>query len=279
LKDYTEIVDVGLAEFESDISLLPALNKFKLEKKAAMRDRELLLRRRGLSDEHIIQDLIVSENMDIKNEFLSKIKRDEKNKAERRAMIAKVLLAVIYFMIVGMIFFLDEYINEDFEHSWLIPVAGILFFVIFLFLMPNRFHYGGRRFVPVHYALMISTALVAVFVWLIFEIVFKMEYSIIIMTIALSIITFFDAVVPWIMNYRHAVAHTVISLPLCGAFVYLTVGFAGLVPWRIGWLIIIAAIALAIGVFLIAYNRKYRVSKHVREVRAYELLDTKEEAK
>ncbi|MBQ1452027.1 MAG: hypothetical protein IIZ22_05130, partial [Clostridia bacterium] len=105
MKDYTEIVDVGLAEFENDISLLPALNKFKLEKKAAMRDRETLLRRRGLSDDHIIQDLIVSENMDIKNEFLSKIKRDEKNKAERRAMIAKVLLAVIYFMIVGMIFF------------------------------------------------------------------------------------------------------------------------------------------------------------------------------
>ncbi|MBQ2500581.1 MAG: hypothetical protein II522_03855, partial [Clostridia bacterium] len=128
MKDYTEIVDVGLAEFESDISLLPALNKFKLEKKAAMRDRELLLRKRGLSDDHIIQDLIVSENMDIRSEFLSKIKRDEKNKAERRAMIAKVLLAVIYFMIVGMIFFLDEYINEDFEHSWLIPVAGILFF-------------------------------------------------------------------------------------------------------------------------------------------------------
>ncbi len=279
MKDYTEIVDVGLAEFESDISLLPALNKFKLEKKAAMRDRELLLRKRGLSDDHIIQDLIVSENMDIRSEFLSKIKRDEKNKAERRAMIAKVLLAVIYFMIVGMIFFLDEYINEDFEHSWLIPVAGILFFIIFLFLMPNRFHYRGRRVVPVHYALMISTALVAVFVWLIFEIVFKMEYSIIIMTIALSIITFFDAVVPWIMNNRHAVAHTVVSLPLCGVFVYLTVGFAGLVPWRIGWLIIIAAIALTIGAFLIAYNRKYRVSKHVREVRAYEVPDAEEEAK
>ena len=279
MKDYTEIVDVGLAEFESDLTLLPVLNKFKLEKKAAMRDREIQLRKRGLSDDHIIQDLIVSENMDVKNEFLAKIKKDEKNKAERRAMIAKVLLSVIYFMIVGMIFFLDEFINEDFEHSWLIPVAGILFFVIFLFLMPNRFHYGGRRFIPVHYALMISTALVAIFVWLIFEIVFKMEYSIIIMTIMFSIITFFDAVVPWITGDKHAIVHTIISMPLCGVFVYLTVGFAKLVPWRIGWLIIIAAIALTIGIFLIAYNKKYRISKHVREVRAYELIDTEEEAK
>ena len=278
MKDYTEIVDVGLAEFENDLALMSAVNKFKTEKKAAMRDREVTLRKRGLSDDHIIQDLIVSENINVKNEFLTKIKRDEKNRAERRALVAKVLLGVIYFMIVGMIFFIDEYVNEDFEHSWLIIVAGILFFAIFLFIMPNRFHYGGKRRIPVHYALMISTALVAFFIWLIFEIVFKMEYSVIIITIALSIIAFWDAVVPWVTGDKHAIVHTIISMPLCGAFVYLTVGFAGLLPWRIGWLIIIGAIALTIGIFLIAYNKKYRVAAHVREVRAYELSEAEEEA-
>ena len=270
LKDYTEIIDAALAEYESDISLLPAVNKFKTERKAKMRDRELQLRKRGLSDDHIIQDLIVSENMNAKHDFLAMVKKDEKNKAEIRAMVAKVLLSVIYFMIVGIIFFLDEFINEDFQHSWLIPVAGVLFYLIVLFLMPNRFHYGGRRAIPLHYALMISTALVALFVWLIFEIIFKLEYSIIIITLSLAIIAFWDAVVPWITGDKHAIVHTIISMPLCGVFVYLTVCFAGLVPWGRGWLIIIAAIALTIGIFLLAYNKKYRVSQHVREVRAYE---------
>ena len=273
MKDYTEIIDVALSEFEKDPALSVALDKFKAERKNAMRDRELTLRKRGLSDANIIEDIIVSENLNTKNDFLEKVHMDEKSKAEKRALIAKFLLAVIYFMVVGICYFLDSFINHDWPHSWLIIVAGILFFAIILFLMPNRFHYKGRRKLPLNYAIMISTLIVAFYIWLVFEIVFKMEYSAIIITVAMAVITFFDSWVPWFYNSRHAIFHTLICTPLFGTFLYVSLGLAHIVPWKIGWLIIIVALGIAIGAFLLAYNKKYRVSKHVREIREFDYFE------
>lgn len=273
MKDYTEIIDVALLEFKNDPELSLLAEKYMAERKTAMRDRELQLRKRGLSDNNIIQDIILSENLNAKDDFLAKLHRDEKSKAEKRALIAKFFLAVIYFMVVGIVYFLDSFLNNDWPHSWLIIVAGILFFAIMLFLMPSRFHYKGRRALPLNYVIMVSTLLVAFFVWLVFEIVFKMEYSAIIITVALSIITFFDAWVPWFYTSKTAIFHTLICTPLFGALLYVTLGLAHIVPWAIGWLIIIAAIGVTIGAFLIAYNKKYKVSRHVRDVREFDYFD------
>ncbi len=275
MKDYTDFIDVTLSDFANNAESAEDLEKFKFERKSAMRNRELQLRERGLSDSKVIKDLIISENIDARHDFIKLQRKSIEARAEKRMLILKFLLAVAYFMVIGILFILDSFYNDDWEHSWIIIVGGILLFAIMLFLMPNKFHYKGRRKVPFAYALGISILLMATFVWLIVEVVYGMHYSGVIFAITGFLLFSADAVVPALTKEKYSVWHSIVSTPLAAGCLYITLGLFKIVHWQTGWLLIIAGLVVSITIFVRSFNKKYKVSETTDKVR--KKPDTKEE--
>lgn len=274
MKDYTDFIDMTLSDFDEKADTARELEKFKLDRKSKMRSRELELRERGLTDSKVISDLIISENVDARHDFIKLQRKTIEDKAERRILLLKLLMAIAYFMVVGILFILDSVYNHDWEHSWIIIVGGIFLFAIMLFLMPNRFHYKGKRKIPFNYALTISVLLLATFVWLIVEIVYAMHYSGIIFSITGFLIFLVDAIVPVVIKQKYSVWHSIASTPFACACLYITLALMGIVSWKTGWLIIIAGLVISILIFVFSYNKKYRLSEKANKLRADNLVET-----
>ena len=270
MNNYTDFMDVTLSDFANDPSSAHALEEFKKKRKAEMRNREMVLRKRGLSDDKVISDLIISENIDARHDFIKEQRKSIEDKAEKTLFAMKILLSVVYYMAVGIFYILDSFYNDDWAHSWIIIAGGIVLYILILFLMPEKFHYKGRRKVPFNYAVTISVAVVATFVFLVMEIVYNMHYSGIIFSITGFFIFFFDSFIPILTGQKYGLWHSIISIPLAGACLYITLSLMKLIPWQTGWLLIIAGIAVSIVVFVVAYNKKHQLSKRVTEFRKKE---------
>ena len=70
MKNYTDFIDVTLSDFSNDTDIKYTLDDFKKKRKAEMRNREMVLRKRGLSDDKVISDLIISENIDARHDSI-----------------------------------------------------------------------------------------------------------------------------------------------------------------------------------------------------------------
>ena len=265
MKNYTDFIDVTLSDFANDPDSAHALEEFKKKRKSEMRNREMVLRKRGLSDDKVISDLIISENIDARHDFIKEQRKSIEDKAEKTLFALKILLSVVYYMAIGIFYILDSFYNDDWAHSWIIIAGGIVLYILILFLMPEKFHYKGRRKVPFNYAVTISVAVVATFVFLVMEIVYNMHYSGIIFSITGFFIFFFDSFIPILTGQKYGLWHSITSIPLAGACLYITLSLLKIIPWQTGWLLIIAGIAVSIVVFVIAYNKKHQLSKRVTE--------------
>ena len=267
MKDYTDFIDITLSDLSGDPSLSEDLEKFKHKRKAQMRDREVELRKRGLSNSKVIRDLIISENVDCRHDFIKEQRKSLEDRVERRLFNLKLLLSVAYYIFVGILFLLDTFYNKDFAHSWLIIVAGIVLYADFLLVMPAPLHYKGKRRLSFSHGVYTAVLISSFFLWLVMDVVFKMHNSAVIITATLLIITTFDSFVPVIANEKHAIWHTIITPPGIGCWLYLTLGLLHKIHWQTGWMLIVAGIAVSLIIFVIHYNRSNRLMERAEELR------------
>ena len=275
MKDYTDFIDITLSDLSGDPSLVEDLEKFKHKRKAQMRDREVELRKRGLSNSKVIRDLIISENVDCRHDFIKEQRKSLEDRVERRLFNLKLLLSVAYYIFVGILFLLDTFYNRDFAHSWLIIIAGIVLYTDFLLVMPPNLHYKGKRRLPLSASISVAVLLSAFFLWLVMDVVFKMHNSAVIITATLLILTIFDCFVPVLAKEKFGIWHTIIAPPGIGTWTYITLGLLHMIHWKSGWMLIVAGIAISIIIFVIYYNRTHRLLERAEKLRL-ESLDRTE---
>ncbi len=268
MKDYTEYIDSELSDF-NDPTYEEDLAKFKAKRKSAMRDREVVLRKRGLSDAQVIFDLIISENSNVRNEFIEEKKQTLEDNIEKRLFKIKILLSVVYFIFVGITYFAVSFTTHHWDLSWLIIVGSIVLYADFLLVMPRTLHYRGERTLKFSYALYLALILIALFVWLIIEIQTHGDTHIswIVLTSTLSIVSFFDTFVPRLAHEKHAIFHTYLGAPITCIFIYVTLGLTGLIGWHVGWLIIFIGIAISLLALAIDTYHKYGLRARAEKLR------------
>lgn len=274
MKDYTDFIDITLSDLSGDPSMSEDLEKFKQKRKAQMRDRETSLRKRGLSDSKVIRDLIISENVDCRHDFIKEQRKALEDRIEKRLFRLKILLSISYYIFVGILFLLDTFYNHDFEHSWIIIAGGIVLYADFLLVMPEHLHYRGRRRLSLSTDVSIAVLITAFFLWLIMDIVFKMHNSELIITSTLLVLTIFDSFVPLLAHEKYGIWHTIATPPGIGTWLYLTLGLMHVIHWQTGWMLIVAGIAVSIIIFVIHYNRSNRLMERAEALRLEKLDNT-----
>lgn len=274
MKDYTDFIDITLSDLSGDPSMSEDLEKFKQKRKAQMRDRETSLRKRGLSDSKVIRDLIISENVDCRHDFIKEQRKALEDRIEKRLFRLKILLSVSYYIFVGILFLLDTFYNHDFKHSWIIIAGGIVLYADFLLVMPEHLHYRGRRRFSLSTAVSVAVLITAFFLWLIMDIVFKMHNSELIITSTLLVLTIFDSFVPLLAHEKYGIWHTIATPPGIGTWLYLTLGLMHVIHWQTGWMLIVAGIAVSIIIFVVHYNRSNRLMERAEALRLEKLDNT-----
>ncbi|MDD6807824.1 MAG: hypothetical protein PUD72_05195 [Oscillospiraceae bacterium] len=256
MKDYKEFIDITLSDLKDNPKYAKDLEEYKYNLKNEMCNRELELRERGLSDYNVIKDLIISENLDARHNFLSFQHNKNQRRIEKIRMIFKFILAIAYFCAIGIWYFLDSFYNDDWAHSWLIIAGGITVFIIMLFLMPNKLQYKGRRFFSLTVALEVSGILAAIYTFLVLNIVFKIEHAAVIIPAILTLTSLSIAIIPAMKKMKMYIVYTLIGIILASTFIYIALSYLHLVPWQIGWLIIIAGIIVDLVILLIYIAKK-----------------------
>ena len=97
--------------------------KFKMQLVSEVTERANELTHRGIKDEKVIEDLIISEHPDIKGEF-ENVLREEKHAKRRRRFVALNTLGTIAFCLVSLIAFFIHLFKVDNGLSWIILVAA-----------------------------------------------------------------------------------------------------------------------------------------------------------
>ena len=223
--------------------------KYKMQLVSEVTERANELTHRGIKDEKVIEDLIISEHPDIKGEFESVLREEKKAKRRKYFVALNALGTVIFCLVTVMVFFVHLF-KVDNGLSWIILVAGAsVVSVYYTFVGCRRFI--KKREVIFHITTRLQLAFTVMLVFALAFFVMLFRFNIIhswVMFLAGAIaVLVCDGLFAHFSRQRFAVFMYLAYIPLASAILYVILAVTGVLSWQTGWLLIpLALIADAI---------------------------------
>lgn len=223
---------------------------YKQEVIARMTERANELIKSGLSDNNVINELVISEFKDIEKEYY--ISRQNKNKkASAKKISSLAVLGVFGYTLALVILYLAvSFLSNLWGKTWLILVAGILLPAAAGCVVAAS-KTGGKGMVRSFASRMLISlaifvvATVSFLILLIFSGLGK-SWLIFLGAAVLCLIT--DSAMAFACKQKSAIITLVLNIPAIGALLYVILGILGAVPWHPGWVIILISIVFDIAV-------------------------------
>lgn len=259
MKDFADYIESCLSAYGNDQTNFTF--KKRLLNKMELRAKEV--KSRGLKDENVIYDLIVSENSkkNVSNEYFAYLNSVKEKQLKKKIPIisaAYIGVLVIAFLAVG---FLSGYWHP----GWLIFEFGISALVIgILMFIVSRLN--KIKWYPLSRFLVAGSVMIAAqAIYLVMRILTGVVESYLIFLAAPALMFICDTILATATKQRFYLINYLITIPVVSVFLYALLGLIGAVAWHPGWLIIIggliADVLVVVGV--IQYNKKYSYKPEV----------------
>lgn len=254
---FEDYIDSSLAGIAKTELLLEFRNSLMDE----MTDRANSLVQKGLEDEKVIDELIISEYPDLKLRY-KQLLREEKAKRRAKALGALAVVgSAAYTLLITTIYLAVSFTTKRWDITWLIMVGGI-FAALFagIFICAKRSVRKKGIFRPLSRILLaVGVFIVATFVFLCLQLLTDVASAWLVFPVGVIAALFTDSVYAAVTKQRLAVINYMVYLPVAAAIAYLISGITGIVSWHPGWLMIIAAIMIDLFIImgLIINNSKY----------------------
>lgn len=262
-QDHIDKALVGLAEKET-------LYEFKKHLLNEMTDRANSLIQKGLTDDKVINELIISEYPHIKADYI-KVLREEK--ARKRAARIGLLTAsgiAAYVLVLTAIYLSVSFITNLWGKTWLIMVGGIFAMLLGgIFLIARRSVKSKGVFRPLSRVfLAIGVFIIATFIFLCLEMLTQASSAWLIFLFAVIAALVTDSVYAALTKQHLAIINYMVYIPVAAAVAYIALSIAGFMPWHPGWLIIVFAVVadIFIATALIVGNGKYMKNGEVLDL-------------
>ncbi len=243
---YLDFLDKELEAFPDT----PSLYRFKREITAEMTQRANEITAAGIKDDKVLNDLVISEFENVAERYAKEQKTAASLKKAKKYAKLSFLFSSLYFIAVTCIFLLYSLVSRNWGKSWLIMVAGAFGFVIIMlgFLSASAIEKKGS-YKPARFSFAVSIILIAVFIFLTL-ITAHISGAYIIFIAAPAIILIGDALFAVFTKSRTAIFSILLYLPVIAALLYVCLGISGIIAWKTGWVLIIAALLadIAIGI-------------------------------
>ena len=228
------------------------LFQFKREMLDEMTAMDKTVEKRGLRDENVREDLIISEYPDLPGRYAA------------IGSAAYILLLLVAFL--GISFATDAW-----ERTWVIMVDGILLWIDYLLMIGVVKITSMRRVFHIFARILLGIAVMvaAVAVFLVCMAVLHMPYSWLIIIAGIAAVFAADSIYISVTRQKLAVIFHLAYIPAAAAMVYILLGAPGIIPWAPGWIMIPLSLLIdaAIIAALILRNKKIarEVAKHWNE--------------
>ena len=243
------------------------LFKFKRKLLEEMNQRYLEVSRRGISNQRVISDLVISEHTDLRKEYNEFYVVETAAQRTRKNIIMNVVGSVLYIlciiiMFLGISFMYGAMGVSVWGKTWLIVVDGILIWVAYLLTIGvKKLTSLGRifhLFARVCLGMEVMVVSVAVFLFTLVMIGYLKSWIILIAGIASIFIA--DAVYAFVTKRKLRFINYLFYIPAVAAMLYIILSAVGILMWNTGWMIIIFSLVLDFLVMFASFarNRQYK---------------------
>lgn len=239
---------------------------FKRRELEEMDERTGEVRKRGLTDEKVLHDLIIDEYNSKKilsdyQKYLQQLKEKKLIKAAPFVCGAVMLLSVIIYLFIGFVF-------DVWHPTWLIIEAaatsvfiGLMLLGVYL-LNKHHFLYFVLRLLVAG-----SVMVLAQFVFLIIRIPFDFDMAYLVILGALGLMFITDFILAAATGQRLLIINALITVPVVTAFVYVILGLLKIIEWYPWRFIFLGAVLLdlLIVICVLIHNKKYAYKPEVED--------------
>lgn len=237
------------------------LYKFKKKLISSMTDRANEITHAGLTNEQVIDDIVISEHPDLKKEF-EDYKIELANKTAKKKQRQKTFWgSVAYLVAVIIVFLAISLIKHTWNDTWVFLINGICLYLAYMFINSVITLTEKRSvFYPLPRLLLcLSVFLFAVPVFLILNNFLNLQHAWLTFLFAVLVMFSADGVYAENVSERFAIFFHLGYIPPAMTMIYIILGTLNIIPWNPGWLLIPFSFLIVLTVVLI------RMHKHKKE--------------
>ncbi len=256
MEDFISYIENSLPKKDGD----KILYKFKKKMLDEMTQRANEITARGLKDQSVVNDLIISEYPNLDLEYNEFYKKETSSNKTKRQIVLNTVGSIIFIFVLLIVFLSVSFLTQAWAQTWVIMVDGILLWVAYLLSlvvkkftsMRKIFHIIARLFLAG--TVMVTTVAVFLFSLIILQI--PHSWLFIIGGIASMFVA--DSLYITVTKQKLAILSYLAYIPATTAMIYIILGVLSIIPWSPGWLMI--PLSLIIDAVIIAV----RVAKNAK---------------
>ncbi|MFR5876889.1 MAG: hypothetical protein ACLUFN_10410 [Eubacterium sp.] len=261
MEKFFEFIESSLPNGSND----KFLYKFKKKTLDEMVERANQLSARGLKDQNVLNDLIISEYKDIVADYNVYAKEKAEKQWRRRFAIGNIIGSVIYILVLLIMFLGISFSTHSWSTTWVIMVDGILIWIAYLLTlginrvidMKRIFHFIARIMLG------IEVMVLTVAAFLICMAVLHIPNSWVIVIVGIMCVFIADGLFASVTKQKLAIISWLCYIPAISAMLYIVLGALGVFAWSAGWVMI--PLSLIIDLIIIAASIRAN-SKYDQEV-------------
>ena len=211
-----------------------------------MKDRAQELRIKGMTDEELIIDTVLSEYEDLPDKLTEFEKREVAVHNAKRNVILGLIVAVAVVVLLAISYVIIGVIAHVWHPTWLIMVGGIFMGLIVVFILVGAKALNKKKYGIIRLLVALSEALVAVFVFLLLQIVFLISGSWLTFLAMVALVLGTDTVVAFFVDSKIRWIELPFFVETFSVMLYVTLGILVSGFWHPGWLLCLVGVVFAL---------------------------------
>ena len=240
MANFIEYVDKSLESFEQTKSLYQYRQKVIAEMTA--RANELISK--GIKDENVITQLIISEYPNLAEDYGKAVGETIKKKKTVKNIKAAFIGGVSYVLLLVMTYLGVSFKLDNWDKSWLIMVFGLLLPALAgIVLVAVKKKGESKSFSAVSRILLAASVVIGavlLFLFLFFALSISKAWIVFILAVPVALIA--DAGYSIITKQKFNLLTYMLYIPVCASLLYVALCLTGLLSWHPGWMIIVLSI-------------------------------------
>lgn len=248
MANFIEYVDKSLESFPDTKSRYEYRQKIISE----MTKRANDLISKGIKDDNVITQMIISEYPDIAADYGKAMGEKIKKKKTARNVKAAAVGVISYILALVMTYLGVSFKTNTWGKSWLIMVIGILLPAFIGMVMVALKKKGESKGFSLVSRLLLAASVmigaVLLFLFLFFALSISKSWLVFILAVPVALIA--DAVFAIVTKQKFNLITYLIYIPVCASLLYVALCLTGIMSWHPGWMLIVVSVVADLAILL-----------------------------
>ena len=235
-----------LEEAFKSISPTQAAMELRKQTLRDMMARAQELRIKGMTDEELIFDTVLEDYEDLGEKLKEFEKKEVAVKSAKRTVLLGFVVSVTVALLLSLTYVLVGALTHVWHPTWLIMVGGIFLGVGVIFVLVGIKAVTKERYLVLRLLVALCEVMIAVFVFLLLQIVFALPYSWMTFLAMVALICGVDTATSFFTNSKIKWLELPVFVEVFAVMLFVTLGILVTGFWHPGWILCLAGIVFAL---------------------------------